>query len=1128
MGNNLMTSKRFAPLFWTQFLSAFNDNLVKNTLIFLILFQLPANHAASMVTIASAVLILPFLFFSAVGGEIADKFDKAIVAEKLKFIEIGAAIVAIIGMGFSSIPILMFALFLFGFISALFGPVKYGILPDHIDGPELPKANAWVEAGTFLAILSGTIVAGVTFSGDASIWIFGPMMMVFVIICWIFSRYIPKTGAAEPDLTIDRNIIRSTKRLLGELWINKPIMHASWMVSWFWLTGAIILSLIPTFVKQTLGGHEIAVTAYLAIFAVFIGIGSAIAAWLSAGRINLLPAPIGTFLVAIFLADLSYVLWGLEAAGQVNSLSAFFALDNTIRIGVDLAGLAIAGAFIVVPTFTAVQAWAPEKNRARIVASVNVLNALFIVVGIGFMAILQAFGVSVPQLLIGLAFINVFVAVLMVYYLPTSAFRDFISIVLRAFHRMEIVGLENLDKAGDAPIIALNHVSYLDGGLALVLSDKEPIFAVDDKVAKKWWVRPFLKLCNFMPLDPTKPMGTRTLIKAVKNGEPLVIFPEGRITVTGSLMKVYDGAAMLADKTGSMIVPVRIEGLERSYFSKSSSESVKKSLFPKVKVTISKPRKLEVDPDLRGHKRRIAAGAALYEMMALSVFETSHITHTIPEKIIQTAKTIGMKKPAVQDPLTGILSYGKLLTGMSVLARKFDTILKDETNVGVMLPNANGSAVTVFGLMSAGKTPAMINFSAGSANILSACKAAEVRVVLSSRRFITQAKLEDVISEIENDVRMIWLDDLRKEITIFEKIWGLVRKKHVLKKQNVDDPAVILFTSGSEGTPKGVMLTHRNILTNVAQAAARIDFNPSDKLFNVLPIFHSFGLTAGMILPLVSGIPVYMYPSPLHYRIIPELVYSSNSTILFGTDTFLTGYASTANSYDFRSVRYCFSGAEPVKASTQATYMEKFGLRILEGYGVTETAPVIALNTPMHNKSGTVGRFLPGMTYKLQTVPGIDEGGRLFVKGSNVMVGYLRAENPGVLEPCEDGWHDTGDIVSVDDQGFIAIRGRAKRFAKIAGEMVSLAAVEQLAGELWPNELSVVISIPDAKKGERLVLITEAEKADRKQFVEFAKKKRAMDLMIPAEVHVDAVPILGSGKIDFVTAREQVLERQKA
>jgi acyl-[acyl-carrier-protein]-phospholipid O-acyltransferase/long-chain-fatty-acid--[acyl-carrier-protein] ligase len=350
----------------------------------------------------------------------------------------------------------------------------------------------------------------------------------------------------------------------------------------------------------------------------------------------------------------------------------------------------------------------------------------------------------------------------------------------------------------------------------------------------------------------------------------------------------------------------------------------------------------------------------------------------------------------------------------------------------------------------------------------------------------------------------------------------------VLAEQSAEDPAAILFTSGSEGTPKGVVLSHRNILANAAQAEARIDFGRTDKVFNVLPLFHSFGLTVGFILPLVHGVRIYLYPSPLHYRIVPELIYGSNATILFGTDTFLTGYARSAHAYDFRSLRYILAGAEPVKVSTRRVYMEKFGQRILEGYGVTETAPALALNTPMFNKFGTVGRLLPGMEARLEPVPGVEDGGRLFVRGPNDMLGYLRAEHPGVLERPPEGWHDTGDIVSIDTEGYITIRGRAKRFAKIGGEMVSLAAVEMLAQELWPDALSGVATVPDPRKGERLILVTTKKDPSRSELVQFARSRGASEMMVPAEVLiVEKLPLLGSGKIDYPALQKFVAERVK-
>jgi acyl-[acyl-carrier-protein]-phospholipid O-acyltransferase/long-chain-fatty-acid--[acyl-carrier-protein] ligase len=461
-----------------------------------------------------------------------------------------------------------------------------------------------------------------------------------------------------------------------------------------------------------------------------------------------------------------------------------------------------------------------------------------------------------------------------------------------------------------------------------------------------------------------------------------------------------------------------------------------------------------------------------------------------------------------------------------VLGRKLLPLADEGKTLGVMLPNANGAAVTLLGLMSAGRIPAMINFTAGATNILAACRAAEITTIVTSRGFVEKAKLDNLVSALSADVRFVYLEDVRAGVGTLDKIRALLSSGKPILKRGASDPAAILFTSGSEGVPKGVVLSHANMLANAAQAAARIDFGRTDKVFNVLPVFHSFGLTVGLVLPLVSGVPVYLYPSPLHYRIVPELVYGVNATILFGTDTFLAGYARAAHAYDFRSLRYILAGAEPVKESTRRTYMEKFGIRILEGYGVTETAPVLAINTPMFNRFGTVGRLMPGMEAKLEPVPGVENGGRLFVRGPNVMLGYLRPENPGVLEPPAEGWHDTGDIVSIDPEGFISIKGRAKRFAKIGGEMISLAAVEALAAELWPDALSAVASLPDQRKGERLVLVTEKAQATRAAFQAFAKGKGASDLMIPAElIVVDKVPVLGSGKVDFAGVTRLVRER---
>jgi acyl-[acyl-carrier-protein]-phospholipid O-acyltransferase/long-chain-fatty-acid--[acyl-carrier-protein] ligase len=335
------------------------------------------------------------------------------------------------------------------------------------------------------------------------------------------------------------------------------------------------------------------------------------------------------------------------------------------------------------------------------------------------------------------------------------------------------------------------------------------------------------------------------------------------------------------------------------------------------------------------------------------------------------------------------------------------------------------------------------------------------------------------------------------------------------------DPAVILFTSGSEGQPKGVVLSHRNLLANIQQLSSRIDFNSSDTVLNALPVFHSFGLTGGTLLPLLSGVPTLLYPSPLHYRIVPALAYDANATILFGTDTFLSGYARMAHGYDFYSLRYIFAGAERVRDETRRTYADKFGLRIMEGYGATEAAPVIAVNTPMHFQAGSVGRALPGVETKLDDVPGITEGGRLSIRGPNIMAGYLKADAPGILQPPEGGWHDTGDIVTIDADGYIVIRGRAKRFAKIGGEMISLPAVEGYATKVWPGFDHAIVTRPDARKGEQLVLFTTKEDAAATELQAWGRLNGIAEISLPRDIRVvEALPVLGTGKLDYVTMGE--------
>ncbi|MBK9082582.1 MAG: acyl-[ACP]--phospholipid O-acyltransferase [Rhizobiales bacterium] len=1123
----LMSSRRFAPLFWCQFFSAFNDNFVRNMLAMLILFRIGEAGAASLVTLAIGLFILPSILLSGLGGELADAHDKALIARRLKFSEIFVQMIAAAGFFYASLPMLFVALTGLGVVAALFGPIKYGILPDHLRTEELPAGNALVEAATFLAILLGIVVGGYAADhGREPITVVAQLMAV-ALACWGASRFIPSTKAAAPGLKVDANIFASTMRLVATLRADRRLWVGAIGLSLFWVVGAVTLPLVAVLVKTRIGGGIDVETAVNALFAVGIAIGSIAAAMLAHGRILLVVTPFAALGMAAFLVDLGLATHGVTATGTAGLREVFSSVIG-VRVAIDVAGLAAMGGLFVVPLFSAVQSWAGEDRRARVVAGVNVMNAIFMVAGSLIAAALQspAVGLGEPALLIGLGALCVGAAIYLFRALPANFGGDMLNLYFRLFHRLEVRGLEHVKAAGPRAVIALNHVSFLDAPLALSLLEEKPVFAIDSGIAKKWWIKPFLKIARVFPMDPTKPLSTRGLIGEVKKGNRLVIFPEGRITITGALMKVYDGAAMIADKADATIVPVRLEGLEKTFFSRLHDGQVRRSLFPKVRVTFLPPRKLAIDPELKGRKRRQAAGAALYDVMSDLYFRTSSLDMTLFEALARANAAHGLSRDLLEDPVTGKLTARKAMIGAAALARKICDFTTPGEAVGLMLPNANGAAVTFFALQQAGRVPAMINYTAGAANIAAACATAAVKTVLSSRAFVEKANLGAVVEALQASQRIVWLEDVRAAIGLGGKLRAMLEAGRPLTKRNTSDPAAILFTSGSEGSPKAVVLSHRNIVGNVQQIVARYDITARDSVFNVLPVFHSFGMTGGMLLPMLTGMKLYLYPSPLHYRQIPELVYGSNSTVLFGTDTFLAGYARTANPYDFRSVRYVVAGAEPVKAETRRVYNEKFGLRILEGYGVTETSPVLAVNDPMFNRVGTVGRLMPGVEYRLETVPGIEEGGRLHVRGPNVMLGYYRAERPAVLEPAPEGWHDTGDIVTVDAQKFVTIKGRAKRFAKIAGEMVSLAQVEQLLADYSPEHLFAMVNVPDPRKGERLILVTTKADATRSAVQAHLRAKGATELMAPSEVlNVEAIPLLGSGKTDYVQLDKLVREK---
>jgi acyl-[acyl-carrier-protein]-phospholipid O-acyltransferase/long-chain-fatty-acid--[acyl-carrier-protein] ligase len=519
-------------------------------------------------------------------------------------------------------------------------------------------------------------------------------------------------------------------------------------------------------------------------------------------------------------------------------------------------------------------------------------------------------------------------------------------------------------------------------------------------------------------------------------------------------------------------------------------------------------------------------------------FSPEQAQTTLFAGLLAAARRYGRGKTIVEDADGTALTYRKLILASLVLGGRLARETKKGENVGLLLPNAAGLLVTLFGLNAFGRVAAMLNFTAGKKQIVSALQTGQICTVLTSRRFLEAAKLDelaDAIAEVEcapgRKVRLVALEDVRASLGVRDKVMGalLASIAGILGRGPAHDPAapaVILFTSGTEGEPKGVVLTNANLMANTSQMLDHMHaiFGPKEIVLNPLPLFHCFGLTASTLAPLYGGVKVVLYPSPLHYRQVPKVVQRVGATVMLATDTFLHGYIRAAEPDQLKSLRHVVAGAERVKEKTREMWA-KIGTEILEGYGATECAPVLAVNQIGANRPGTVGRLLPGIETRLEPVPGLSEGQRLHVRGPNVMAGYLLADRPGVLAPPEGGWHDTGDIVTIDADGYVTIRGRAKRFAKLGGEMVSLAAVESLAYGLWSDAQHVALSLPDARKGEQLVLVTDKPEANKNTLLEHARKEGFPELWVPkALLVVPSIPVLASGKVDLRATHEMARE----
>ncbi len=735
-------------------------------------------------------------------------------------------------------------------------------------------------------------------------------------------------------------------------------------------------------------------------------------------------------------------------------------------------------------------------------------------------------------------------------------------LLVRLLYRFRAYNEKVLDTPG--PVLLLpNHVSWWDWLLIGVCLEKDWRFVTSSTTANLSWIhRRIMINRRTFPVDMTSPYAVKHMAEYLLKGGRLVLFPEGRLSETGSLMKLFDGTGFLISKTHAKVITCYIRGANRLPFSRNPN---RKRWFPQLSVHFSPILSPPPHEHASVSETRSRLTDWLREQMLRQQFETEMRfgPATVPEAIMQQARRRS-RQVVLQDGSMQELTYRRLLQGADLLADQWrKQFSESDRRIGVLLPNVNAMPVVMLSLWAANRIPTILNYTAGPATLLSCARLAGLKHLVSSKTFLARVKLDLAPLEAAG-IEIIFLEDVRSKVSARHKVLGLLRQLMRLHlptgSSQPDDTAVILFTSGSEGEPKGVDLTHRNLLANMRQMLSVIDLMDTDRFFNALPFFHSFGLTVGLLLPLVQGVFVFTYLSPLHYRIVPSAFYNLNCTVFFGTNTFLMGYARKAHPYDFRALRYLFAGAEKVQEATSTLWMRKFGGRVLEGYGVTECSPCLSVNLPMHPRHGSAGKFLPTIEWRLETVEGITqpevqsqqpaassqqpgEGrfrlscpcspdppsgmqhpvftnstGRLFVRGPNVMRGYLNPEANARFQAL-DGWYDTGDIAKVDADGFLYILGRLKRFAKISGEMVSLAAVEDALAGAFPKYglrfAVAVLSRPDAVRGERLIAITNEPKLTLEEVREAIRSRGLSNLAVPREIKVlHDLPRLGTGKIN--------------
>jgi acyl-[acyl-carrier-protein]-phospholipid O-acyltransferase/long-chain-fatty-acid--[acyl-carrier-protein] ligase len=1074
-----------------------------------------------MGSLATGLMVLPFFLFSSLAGEIADRYHKSQIVKINKAFEFAVMLLAALFFMYQSLSGLLVVIFLMGTQTAFFGPVKYGILPELTEKDELMAANGLFSGATYLAIVIGTMIGSYLVTTAYGTRLLMPCSLVLVGgLSLLFALRQPKSDLADRKVKIDPMVWRSTHSILKAARSHKGIWLAILGLGWFWGMGSVLLAQMPILSATVMGATPGVTAALVTMFAVGIAVGSLLVNRLAKGKVTVSMVPASAALMTVFLLAFAYAVSALPQYPENSfGFGEFLSSPRHLLVALLCLAISLAGGVFVVPLTAFLQKEAEPGQRARVIAANNIITSVFMVVFNVLVMLLFKLGLSIAEVFVFVGLTALIMTTMTVFFLKEETFRQLLRVVLAIVFRAKVSGLEHLESVKEGPAMVIcNHQSFADVALLVAYIPRNLTFAIDVYRAQAWWVRFFTNFYKTVQVNPAQPLGAMELIAALERGEMLVIFPEGRLTNTGAIMKIYEGTGLVASRVQCPVVTVILEDMEYTVFGRlrkirrhgPKKLDIKMTVFPPVNLADA------VKPSEKRHEHRRKITDHIYDLLIEGRSRCQNVDINLFRALERAARRYGHNRPILEDASRKVMTYRQLIRASKVLGRYVCEIPNIGKNVGVLLPNVNPLAALIFGIWAGAKVPVMLNYSQGRRNIHLAVEAANVNTVITSRKFIEGGDLWHLLENLP--AQIIYLEDLK--FSLSEKLRGLFWK---VKPAEPDTPAVIIFTSGSEGVPKGCVLSHKNIFSDAIQARTIVDINEDDVFFNPMPSFHAYGLNVGMVLPLMLGLKLFLQVSPLQVKAIPELIYDTKATVIISSDSFAASWGNSAHQFDFHKVRLIIVGAEKLKESTLNLYARKFGLRVFEGYGVTEGAPILAVNTHMRYRFGSVGHIIPQLEWKLEPVEGLSRGGRFLIKGPNVMMGYLKTDNSGEVEPIGTNWYTTGDIVEVDDDGYLWIVGRHRRFAKISGEMISLAAIEEVAARVWPESPMAVLSMPDPSKGERLVLVHRENGIDLALLRKALIKDGFTELSCPkSAVSVPEIPLTPLGKVNVIALAEMV------